>query len=103
MKFVGHRFGFGSLPLKADTGGDGKPTLDLEWNGQYQLVFANKDNGYDIFFKTILRIAMVFFAILCWLHLFLYQLRGWLVFRAKCIRVCGVCNLDRNGCACDGG
>jgi len=26
MKFVGHRFGFGSLPLKADTGGDGKPT-----------------------------------------------------------------------------
>ncbi len=46
MKFVGHRFGFGLLPLKADTGGNGKPTLDLEWNGQYQLVSVSTNGVF---------------------------------------------------------
>ena len=46
MKFVGHRFGFGSLPLKADTGGDGKPTFDLTWNGQYQLVLVSTNGVF---------------------------------------------------------
>jgi RHS repeat-associated protein len=46
MKFVGHRFGFGSLPLKADTGGDGKPTLDLTWNGLYQLVSVSTNGVF---------------------------------------------------------
>jgi hypothetical protein len=46
MKFVGHRFGFGLLPLKADTGGDGKPTLDLTWNGQYQLVSVSTNGVF---------------------------------------------------------
>ena len=35
MKFVGHRFGFGSLPLKADTGGDGIERSLLEIPGSY--------------------------------------------------------------------
>ena len=46
MKFVGHRFGFGSLPLKADTGGNGKPTLDLTWNGLYQLVSVSTNGVF---------------------------------------------------------
>ena len=46
MKFVGHSFGCGSLPLKADTGGDGKPTLDLTWNGLYQLVSVSTNGVF---------------------------------------------------------
>ena len=77
MKFVGHRFGFGSLPLKADTGGDGKPTAkakgwdriatldrDLNVKGKIQDFILTKEDFMEPKSRKMVVIAILMFLIM---------------------------------------